>query len=751
VGDGSNGYSLTKSGNATLILTAASTYTGGTIINGGTILLANNTSVSHLGVNGALTIHNSGTLDLRGVNTTIDSLNGDAGTTITNNFSGAGQTLTIGNSGGGGVFQGTLQNGTGGLVLTKTGVGVIELSGTNTYTGMTTISGGMLALGTANSLPGGIGNTGGTSHLRLDGGVLGASGTFSRSVGATSATTVDLGFSTGSFSGFAGFGTAAGFGGTNNLIVNLGGSSASITWGNNSSGNGGTANFLGSGDTLLLGNSGANGTVTFQNPLSLNTNTSSNTSRTVQVDRSSVAGTNDIDAILSGVISGGNDLFKTGAGTLQLTGTNTYAGATKASAGILSVSSIVNGGINSGIGASSNAAANLILDGGTLQYTGGSTSSDRLFTLTNNSGTIDASGSGAITFAGNGANAIAFSGSGARTLTLTGSNAGSNTLASIIGTGTGGATSLAKTGNGTWVLTGANTYAGSTTISGGTLQLGNGSTAGSLSTGSAIIDNANFTINRSDAISQGTQFSSSAITGTGSFTQAGAGTTTLNAANSYQGATTVTSGTLKLDSAGSTTARLANTSGITVNSGGTLLLTNSTGTTSNDRIGDSATMKLNGGTFNTGGLSEHGATNNTAGLGALTLQSTSTIDMGSGASIVAFANSNSLLGNSSAWSGTLNIYDWTGNVTGGGTDQLFVGNDNTGVNASQLAEIQFFSGNNTGSYGVGAMILANGEIVPIPETSTWICGSLSGLMLIVQILRARSFSKRAENIQGRLN
>ena len=48
-------------------------------------------------------------------------------------------------------------------------------------------------------------------------------------------------------------------------------------------------------------------------------------------------------------------------------------------------------------------------------------------------------------------------------------------------------------------------------------------------------------------MAQGTDFSGAAITGTGGFAQQGTGTTTLSAANSYAGATTVSRGTLKLD------------------------------------------------------------------------------------------------------------------------------------------------------------------------------------------------------------
>jgi len=101
------------------------------------------------------------------------------------------------------------------------------------------------------------------------------------------------------------------------------------------------------------------------------------------------------------------------------------------------------------------------------------------------------------------------------------------------------------------------------------------------------------------------------INGAGNLNKVGPGTLILSSANTYTGTTTVSTGLLML----TTDNALGGTSGITVNSGGTLLLSN-TGTNS---INNNATMTLNGGTFATGGLSEHGAANNDFGVGPLDL------------------------------------------------------------------------------------------------------------------------------------
>ncbi|MFM8435506.1 MAG: beta strand repeat-containing protein, partial [Planctomycetia bacterium] len=131
-----------------------------------------------------------------------------------------------------------------------------------------------------------------------------------------------------------------------------------------------------------------------------------------------------------------------------------------------------------------------------------------------------------------------------------GSNAVGNVTLSGIFSGASGA--IIKSGTGTsgrLILTGANTYGGNTTINTGTLQLGNGSTAGSLSTSSVITGSAGATLafNRSDTITSGVDFNSAIIGGI-NVAQVGSGTLVLTAANTI-GKTSITNGVLQISKA----------------------------------------------------------------------------------------------------------------------------------------------------------------------------------------------------------
>ncbi|MEZ0217300.1 MAG: autotransporter-associated beta strand repeat-containing protein [Rariglobus sp.] len=237
----------------------------------------------------------------------------------------------------------------------------------------------------------------------------------------------------------------------------------------------------------------------------------------------------NIDAVLSGT---GTAITLQGGGTVVFAGANTFGASSRLITTSTTAGSLL--AINNA-GALGNSLNILNLStGSTIDNTSGAA-----ITLNNTNGIRV---NGTFTFAGT--QDLTFNGavdlrSGNRTITTT---AGTLTLNGALASGTG----LTKAGAGKLVLGGAGSYTGTTTISGGTLQLGDGGATGSLLTTGTIVNNANLTINRNNAVVQGTDFSSTAISGTGSFTQAGTGTTTLNVANSYTGVTTVNAGTLSL-------------------------------------------------------------------------------------------------------------------------------------------------------------------------------------------------------------
>ncbi|HYC94227.1 MAG TPA: autotransporter outer membrane beta-barrel domain-containing protein, partial [Sphingomicrobium sp.] len=100
-----------------------------------------------------------------------------------------------------------------------------------------------------------------------------------------------------------------------------------------------------------------------------------------------------------------------------------------------------------------------------------------------------------------------------------------------------GTSELVKTDLGTLILTGTNRYTGGTTVAEGTLQIGNGGTSGSIV--GNVTNNGALAFNRSDEVTFG-----GIISGSGTVSQNGTGTLTLTGANSYTGATNVNVGTL---------------------------------------------------------------------------------------------------------------------------------------------------------------------------------------------------------------
>tara|TARA_B100000965_G_scaffold404887_1_gene437001 strand:+ start:838 stop:2481 length:1644 start_codon:yes stop_codon:yes gene_type:complete len=203
--------------------------------------------------------------------------------------------------------------------------------------------------------------------------------------------------------------------------------------------------------------------------------------------------------------------------------------------------------------------------------------------------------------------------------------------------------------------------------------------------------------------------------GTTFVTKEGAGTLTYGgAANTYVGLTTINGGDIVLNSTGNSIGN----GGLTLNAGTSASLGQS------NQVGDTARLTLNGATFNTNGFDES--------FGPLVLQVSSTFDMGSGDSVIVFQK-NEILG----WTAgqTLLVLNWSGNLSGGGTDQLFFGTDSTGLSASKLSQILFRNPDGLAIGDYSAQILGTGEVVPVPEPSTY--ALILGAAVIAYILYYR--------------
>ena len=125
----------------------------------------------------------------------------------------------------------------------------------------------------------------------------------------------------------------------------------------------------------------------------------------------------------------------------------------------------------------------------------------------------------------------------------------------------GGPRALEKTGTGTLVLTGDNTYTGTTTISGGTLQLGDGGLSGR--SPATSVNNSVLAVNRSDTSSL-----LGDITGIGSLVKTGAGQLILDGDNHYSGPTDILKGSIFATD----DFALSENSAFRVNTGASLLL-----------------------------------------------------------------------------------------------------------------------------------------------------------------------------------
>jgi autotransporter-associated beta strand protein len=541
---------------------------------------------------------------------------------IVNNLTGSGTlqfgysnnasyTCTVGIDGGSSTFDGVIANfsalssNPGNLV--KAGAGTLTLTGVNTYTGTTTVNGGILALNGAGQLnAGSYGNTiavatgttlniNSTAVQTFSGVISGAGSLVKNNTGAltlTASNTFTGGTTINGGTINANAGITFAINPTNTVTVNSGGTLSAGThniFGANSQTittpliiNGGTVTnngawYSGFGPLTLNGgaitsvgglattyhswalrdvtvtddatisaagaNSGINLGVT-SSVTGSNFNISSG--KTLTIAAPLFNGLNSSDAVQTSYLT------KSGAGTLVLSGAGTYTGTTAINAGTVLVNNITALGTNSAVTFANDASAILDMNGYNLSV-------------------------GSLSGGGTAGGKITSGLTGMLNLTIGGDNA-TKTFSGLIEDGSG-TISIVKNGSGVQSIDGTNTYTGTTTVNAGTWQLGAGGTTGAFGTSDVILaSGATFSVNQSDPVTIANK-----ITGSGIFTQAGAGITTLTAANDYTGATNINAGTLQIGDGSNSTARTG-TGALAVGANTLLINLNGTATLGNSSV-----------------------------------------------------------------------------------------------------------------------------------------------------------------------
>ena len=322
------------------------------------------------------------------------------------------------------------------------------------------------------------------------------------------------------------------------------------------------------------------------------------------------------------IISSSYNLTKNGNGTLSVTSNNdgNFSSSITVNAGILAA------GDNDAFG-----SATIILNSGSLSSSNTTARNlSNTIQIQNSSSLGDASNNGVLTLSGS----LSFTDKNLTLTSLSNNSISSINLATdpqtlsvasgVTSTITGAVSNgiLTKSGAGSLVLAGTNTYDGETIISAGTLEvqgtLGNGNYSGN------ITNSATMSINSSS-----NQTLSGTISGSGVLSKNGSGTLTLTGTNTYSGQTTIEGGTVvasNSSSLGATPGSVTSTN-IVLNNG-TLQTTNSFSIGSNKGI----TVVGSGGTINTdasttftyGGVISSNGTLTKTGDGTLTLSGANT-------------------------------------------------------------------------------------------------------------------------------
>ena len=600
---GSNG--LIKTGGGTVVLEPgdgwwSNTFNGPITINGGQLTSIRATSLGDGA--GAITINSGGTLSVDWTTVTRTGLVTVNGGTLTTQ----GGSPELINNGSGFVLQ------NGGAINTKlAGSGGLTVNGArsylysaNTYTGATVINaGGDLALQYGGAL-----ST--TSALELSGVLL--ANNKSHTVGGLTGASTGLlyGDAAGTFTVNKVSGTDSYGGIIQNVgtFIKDGAGTLSLTHANNNTTFPGALTV--NNGVLELGGAGRFAAGSYNGAISLSSNSS-----VLQIATSA-------DQTLGGAISGSGSLIKSGAGTLTVSGSNSYSSGTTVSSGTL---------IASHANALGDAAGAVTVNGGALKVNanmtrtgtvtvnGGELGTDNGSTLTNNGGGFVLTGSSA-------AAAVVLAGSGGLTVSSPDARIWAQATYSGATTVTSGQLNICGYG-------GISTSSAVSIASGATVNLtsyyaptGINRTIGGLTGAGALYGvDGTVTVNKASA---GTDIFSGVISGGTGLIKEGASALALAGANTYTGSTAVNAGTLALANGsglGSTAA------GTTVASGAQLRLSADTSVSSGFTVGNEA-LTISGPGVNNGGALRNVFGNNTY-QGKITLAADATIGVGGSSSL----------------------------------------------------------------------------------------------------------------------
>ncbi len=503
-----NGSStLGKYDSGTLVLNASNGYTGGTALNGGTLVLGNDKALG----NGLLTAANGTTLDSNTAVTVRNKVALNGALTIAGS-----NTMEL---------NGTV-GGAGGLI--KNGAANLTLSGVNSYVGGTLLNAGGLIVGNGAALGSGTLTVGGAATLDNTQ-ALALANNIALNAGLTVQGSQDLTLN-GNISG-AGSLTKNG---ASTLTLNGANSYTGGTYVNS-----GTV-ALGAGSSLA-----ATGVVTVANgaTFDLSAGQGAQVFGTLAGAGNIKMGTNTLlaggsaDGIFAGSVIGTGTLVKQGSGTQTLTGVNSYTGGTLVAGGTLragSATALVQG------------TGYQVLTGAVLDLNGNSLLASSL------------SGGGTVALGGGRLTADIAAGSAS---TYMGIFVGGGDLVKT------GAGALALTGGSTFtggvqLKQGSIALGHAQGLGTGTLAMDDGTVISLIANGMTIANDLAMTGTNDPVIDTGANTATwaGAITGGGFLTKQGTGVLTLTSAgNSYTGATDVAQGTLKAGAANTFSSASAHT------------------------------------------------------------------------------------------------------------------------------------------------------------------------------------------------